>query len=171
MGLVHIYCGDGKGKTTASVGLAVRRAGSGGKVVFCQFFKNGASSEISVLKSVPNITVLNCTRYYGRFVKMDEETRKEAREAYTELFKEALANSYDADLLVLDEAISSYTYEMFPRKELLDFIDGRPSQLEIVLTGRNPAPELIERADYLTEMCMRRHPFEKGIPARRGIEF
>lgn len=171
MGLLHIYCGDGKGKTTAAVGLAVRNAGAGGKVVFAQFFKDGSSSEIAVLKAIPGITVLNCTTHYGFYKRMSEETKEKARRDYTALLVTALEQAEKADLLILDEAVSAYTHEMFPREKLLEFLDSATEHLEVVLTGRNPAPELMERADYLTEMCCRRHPFEKGIPARRGIEF
>ena len=170
-GLVHIYCGDGKGKTTASVGLAVRAAGTGKQVLFTQFFKDGSSGEVAVLKQIPGIKTMHCEKKHGFFFRMDEQQKAAARQDYTELFRRALSEAEQADLLILDEVISSCNHGTVPEQELLDFLDRKPEKLEVVLTGRDPSEALQERANYITEMCKRRHPFDQGIGARKGIEY
>ncbi len=172
MGLVHLYCGEGKGKTTAAVGLTVRCAGAGGRVVFCQFFKDGSSSELRSLEKLPGVEFCLCTKKYGLFRFMSEEEQARARADYTALLRTALEKARDgAALLVLDEAVSACRHGIIPQEELLRFLDTRPEGLEVVLTGRDPTEELQERADYITEMVKRRHPFDKGIGARKGVEF
>ena len=172
MGLMHLYCGNGKGKTTAATGLSVRCAGAGGRVIFCQFGKDGTSSELRILESIPGIRVLVCTERFGFYKRMSEETRERARAAYTALLEEALAAAGEgAELLVLDEAVSALNHGMIPEERLLDFLDRRPQGLEVCLTGREPPEALLERADYVTEMVKRKHPFDQGIAARKGIEF
>lgn len=170
-GLVHLYCGDGKGKTTASVGLAVRAAGSGMRVVFVQFFKNGVSGEISVLRTLSCVDVLCEERYFGRVSNMTETEKKESSLAYTSLFRRAAELAQKADLLVLDEIVSACNHGIVNEDELVRFLDTRPAALEVVLTGRDPSREIVDRADYITEMCKRKHPFDEGIIARRGIEY
>ena len=170
-GLVHLYCGDGKGKSTAAIGLAVRAAGAGKRVLFLQFFKDGSSSEIEVLRSIPGIEVLVCPRYFGRFRNMSEEQRAEAKEAYGALFEEACRKAGKIDLLVLDEAVSACGHGVIPEDKLLDFLKNKPEELEVVLTGREPSQGLYAAADYITKMQKLRHPFDVGIPARKGIEF
>jgi len=171
MGLTHLYCGNGKGKTTAAVGLSVRCAGAGGKVVFCQFGKDGTSSELRVLEQVPGIRVFVCRERFGFYKRMDEATRARARAAYTALLEEALAAAGEAQLLVLDEAVSAMNHGMIPMERVLEFLKTRPEGLEAVLTGREPPEALQAEADYITEMVKRKHPFDRGIAARKGIEF
>jgi cob(I)alamin adenosyltransferase len=170
-GLIHIYCGDGKGKTTAAVGLAVRAAGAGKRVVFAQFFKDGSSSEINVLRSLPNVEVCVCTKRHGFFRNMGPEERERAAEDYSALFRLVREKAADADLVVLDELISLCNHSLLPEKEALEFMDGKPTALELVVTGRDPSDAMRERADYITEMKKLRHPFDRGVAARRGIEF
>ncbi len=171
-GLVHIYCGDGKGKTTASVGLAVRVAGAGRKVLFVQFFKDGTSSEIKILKSLEQVEVFVCTTQHGFYKFMNEEQKAAAQRDFTELLKNALAQAQNGvDLLVLDEVISTYNYEVIPKEMLLSFLRHKPESLEVVMTGRDPADELVEFADYVTEMKKIKHPFERGVAARYSIEY
>lgn len=170
-GLVHLYCGDGKGKTTAAVGLAVRAAGNGMRVVFVQFFKDGNSGEISVLRGLKGVEVLCEPRYFGRVSNMSEEEKKESSIAYTALFRRAVGRAQDADLLVLDEIVSACNHGIVDEGELLHFLDCRSQTLEVVLTGREPSAEIAGRADYITEMHKKKHPFEAGISARRGIEY
>ncbi|MBE7003073.1 MAG: cob(I)yrinic acid a,c-diamide adenosyltransferase [Ruminococcaceae bacterium] len=171
-GLIHIYCGDGKGKTTASVGLAVRAAGAGKKVLFVQFFKDGSSSELGVLRGVEGIEVRICEKHYGFIWTMDKEEFDCAARDYTQLLRDALEESKNGyGLLVLDEVISACNCDVVPQRELLDFIACRPEGLELVLTGRDPSSALVEVADYITEMKKLRHPYDQGMDARRGIEF
>jgi cob(I)alamin adenosyltransferase len=171
-GLVHIYTGDGKGKTTAAVGLTVRCAGNGGTVVFCQFLKNNRSSELAILRSVPNIKIVQSDKIFGFYKNLSPEQRAEAAANAEELLKRATAAaiSENARLLVLDEIIGAYNHELVNRQTLLDFLQNKPTDLEVVLTGRNPAPELIALADYVSNIQKIKHPFDKGIPARPGIE-
>ena len=170
-GLIHLYCGDGKGKSTAAAGLALRAAGAGKRVLFLQFFKDGSSSEISLLRTIPGVEVLVCPRHFGRFRNMSEEQRAEAREAYGALFEEACWKAQKADLLVLDEAVSACGHGVISEDKLLAFLRDRPEQLEVVLTGREPPEGLYAAADYITRMEKLRHPFDVGVPARLGIEF
>ena len=170
-GLVHLYCGDGKGKITAATGLAVRAAGAGKKVVFTQFFKNGNSSEVKSLKQLKGITTLHCKTIPGRFKNMTPGQQAQAKADYSELLTEAIKTAENADLLVLDDAVSACNHGIIEEKVLLDFLIDRPEGLEVVLTGRNPSRQLLELADYVSEIRKIKHPFEKGIRARRGIEF
>lgn len=170
-GLIHIYCGDGKGKTTASVGLAVRAAGAGKKVVFTQFFKDGSSSEIGQLKQLENIHVVHCKTVKGFFFRMTEEQKARASADYTRLFQDACSAAKEADLLVLDEIVSACNHGTVAEITVTDFLRNKPEKLEVVLTGRNPSENLLELADYVTEMKKIRHPYNQGIKARKGIEF
>ena len=170
-GLIHIYCGDGKGKTTAAVGLSVRCAGCGRKVVFAQFFKDGSSGECCPLEKLPGITFLRPEKSFGFFWTLSEEEKAEARAFYTAHLRRAIQLAEDADLLVLDEAMSACAHGMIDEGELLRFLREKPEKLEVVLTGRDPSPAMQEAADYITEMKKIKHPFDRGIPAREGVEF
>ena len=169
--MVHIYCGDGKGKTTAATGLAVRAAGSGMKVLFAQFWKNGRSSEICVLKTVPNMTCLFPEKTFGRYVNMSEEERVEAARMFGALLTRCVELSGEYGMVVLDESVSAYNYGMIDCEMLTAFLRAHPDGPEIVLTGREPADELVECADYVSEIREIKHPYERGIEARKGIEF
>ena len=170
-GLIHIYCGDGKGKTTAAVGLSVRAAGCGRKVVFAQFFKDGSSGECCVLEKLPGITFLRPEKSFGFFWTLSAEERRGATAFYTAHLEKAIALAQDADLLVLDEAMSACAHGMIDEGALLKFLREKPEGLEVVLTGRDPSPEMQEAADYVTEMKKIKHPFDQGIGARKGVEY
>ena len=172
-GQVHIYCGDGKGKTTAAVGLAVRASGSSLHVVFAQFLKNNSSSERSILSSVEKITLLNGPEQVKFVRSMNELEYQEARKAFSSLFETCLAysRSSDTDLLILDEIIGAVGTGIIAESDLISLIRGRAPQVELVLTGRNPSDALVDLADYVTEMKLVKHPFQKGLRARLGIEF
>ena len=170
-GLIHLYCGDGKGKTSAAVGLAVRASGAGQQVVFTQFFKDGSSSEIDSLKRLPGIRTIHANTVKGFYHAMTPEQREQAREDYKALFRQAADAARDADLLILDEIASACNRGVVPETLVTDFLRCKPQKLEVVLTGRDPSPALTELADYITEMRKLRHPFDRGIPARKGIEF
>ncbi len=171
-GLVHLYCGDGKGKTSAAVGLAVRAAGAGKRVLFVQFFKDGSSSEIPVLKSIKTVTVRVCNTVRGFYKNMEETEREQCGRDAAALLEECLEHSKtEADVLILDEAVSACNHAVISEETLLRFLQAKPSELEVVLTGRDPSPALLAAADYVTEMKKVRHPYDRGVPARRGIEF
>ena len=172
-GLIHIYCGEGKGKTTAAVGLAVRHAGFGGKVVLAQFLKDGTSSECRALSKLENVTML-AANPCGKFsFQMTGEEKQQCSAAIGRTFAAAtgFAVREGATLLVLDEVCAAVSGGFLSEEELIAFLDGKPDDLEVVLTGRNPSEGLQARADYITEMVKRRHPFDKGVGARKGIEF
>lgn len=169
--MVHIYCGDGKGKTTCAMGLAVRAAGHGRKVVVAQFLKGNNSGERAVLESLPTVNCLPVPETIKFIFAMDEQEKAQARAQMTAAFTRAVEAGRDSDLLVLDELCGAITTGMVPLEEVLAFLDSRPEQLEVVITGRDPAPELQERADYITEMRKIKHPFDKGVNAREGIEW
>lgn len=171
-GLIHLYFGDGKGKTTAAVGLSVRAAGAGKRVLFAQFLKDGSSSELNVLRALQNVEVACCTQNFGFFKAMDGQTKATAQKAYSALLEDVMRRSADGvNLFVLDEAVAACNYGLIEETALLDFLRRRPETLEVVLTGRNPSQHLLDAADYVTEMRKRKHPFDRGIAARRGVEF
>ncbi len=170
-GLIHIYCGDGKGKTTAAVGLTLRSAGAGNRVDFTQFFKDGSSSEISLLRQISGIIVLHADTVGGFWKRMTAEQQAQASRDYTELFHIACERAKNMDLLVLDEVISACNHGAVPEEALLEFLQNKPEHLEVVLTGRNPSEALLAQADYVTEMKKIKHPFDRGVLARKGIEY
>ncbi len=295
-GLVHIYCGDGKGKTTAALGLALRAAGNGIPVVIARFLKNDGSGEVGILENVPGVYLFHCERQFGFTWTMSEEQKAEAGEYFTGLFerawemggktaRESVEGAGKADgcmagenwgsdsvsdgssrrdigvwgagasisgfpvsgapvsgslvsgspvsgppasgspvsgsptsgspvsgspvsgspvsgspvsgspvsgspvsvppasvpltslpceiraLLVLDEIMAAVNSGFVANERLLAALDHRPDGLEVVLTGRGPSEELLSRADYVTEMRAVKHPYEKGVGARKGVEY
>lgn len=173
MGLIHIYCGDGKGKTTAAIGLAVRAAGSGMKVHIVQLLKGSETSELNSLKLIPGITVRRCDRDYGFTFNMSDENKKKLIKCHNDLLLQAekLMNGGSIDMLIIDEFNAAYEYDLLDR-ELADRIVLQKSQrTELVLTGQNPHPKFAETADYVSEIKAVRHPYRSGIKARKGIEY
>ncbi len=213
-GLIHIYEGDGKGKTTAAIGLSIRFAGSGGIVLFTQFLKNNLSAELKILEKIEGIHLIRCERKFGFTFQMTPEEKKEAAEYYTKHFHQVLIqvkklslemfqglekierqelekegrkeekiqqeeigrkkseNTNNPNiLLVLDEILVAYHQELVNRQELIDFLKEKPANVEVVLTGREAMSELLNLADYITYMKKCKHPYDKGVNARRGIEW
>ena len=167
-GLVHLYCGDGKGKTTAAMGLALRALGQGMRVVVVQFLKNGTSGELDPLKK------LGAAVYSGQpgakfTFQMNAEEKAQATKENNARLAEALQQP--CDLLILDEICAARNSGMVDEALAKQAVLERPQHREVVLTGRNPEAWMVEAADYITEMQPRRHPYEQGIPARKGIEF
>lgn len=180
MGLVHIYCGDGKGKTTASIGLAVRAAGCGCDVVIARFLKNDDSGEVRALQEIKGIQVLPCERSFGFTWQMTEEEKSEAACYYAKLLERAILKGCEVteaggrnapSLLVLDEICAAINSGLVEEKQVLDFLDTRPDGLEVVMTGREPSEGLMSRAGYISEIKKIKHPFDAGVPARQGIEY
>lgn len=173
-GYVHIYCGDGKGKTTAAVGLAVRAAGRGKKVLIARFLKTDDSGEVPVLGNIPGITVIPCKKTFGFYFQMTEEQKKEAALYYGGLFRTTAARAVEEsfDLLILDEIMAAVNYKLVDEEAVINFIKTRPGKLELVLTGRDPSEAVAAQADYISEIRMVRHPYDtEGLPARVGIEY
>lgn len=171
-GLIHIYCGDGKGKTTAAAGLAIRCAGGGGKVFFYQFLKDGTSGEIETLKSINEIFVAKAYPLAKFSFQMNEEEKEAARIFYEKELDDIIeiVSNQEYQLCVLDEVLHAVNLGFISLDKLVTFLKNKPEMLEVVLTGRNPKDELCELADYITEMNKVKHPFDKGIGARRLIE-
>jgi len=169
MGYLHIYCGDGKGKTTASLGLAMRAAGAGMKVCFVQFMKGGETAELDTLKLIPNISVHRCNKEYGFLWNMSDSEKAEITDTHNELLTTAFNSG--ADLVVLDEFNFAYSSGLMDKVIAEKLILDNKDSCEIVLTGRDPAEIFIQEADYVSEICCVKHPYEKGVTARKGIEY
>ena len=170
-GLVQIYTGDGKGKTSAAFGLALRAVGRGLKVYIIQFIKGGFDyGELYTITKLPNLTLKAFGR--GKFV-----TEKPPRSEDVKLAKEALAlarkavKSGEHDLVILDEVNVALDLMLIRTDEILELIRNKPKHVELVLTGRCAPDEIIEVADLVTEMKEVKHPFKQGLPARKGIEY
>jgi cob(I)alamin adenosyltransferase len=168
-GFLHIYTGEGKGKTTAALGLALRAMGAGWRVFFAQFLKQGAFSEIKALKHFEG----QCTvRQYGtgRFIrgKPTASDIKQAQEGLQEILKTAQTQAYD--LYILDEINVAIHFGLLTLNDILLFLEQMPTNVEIVMTGRWAQKELMERADVVTEMKCLAHYYEQGVTAREGIE-
>lgn len=167
--MIHLYCGNGKGKTTAAMGLALRAAGRGERVVIAQFLKGADSGERYALAKLPQVELLPLPEQVKFTFQMNEQERLEASRRFRALLEVARERAKDCFLLVLDEACAAVNSGLLPLEELLDCLDNLTC--EIVLTGRDPAPQLLERADYITQMEPLRHPYQRGITARKGIEW
>ncbi len=169
----HIYYGDGKGKTTASVGIAVRAAGSNLKVLFVQFLKTEFSGERHVLSHTENVTVTFCPLELKFTFDMDEKEKAHASKIFKGIFERsvttALTEKYD--MIVLDEVFEAINYDMLSETDVYEFITNAPSSMEIIMTGHNPPQKFIDVSDYVTEFKKIKHPFDRGITGRIGIEF
>ncbi len=168
-GYIQIYTGNGKGKTTAAIGLSVRAVGAGKKVFFAQFVKGQIYSEVkTILQYLPNITIkqygLDCFIYH----KPKQEDFDAARKGFEEVSEIILSGKYD--VVVLDEANIAIYYQLFSVEELIRLLKRKPEQTEIIITGRYAPAELIEYADLVTEMKEIKHYYTQGIQARIGIE-
>lgn len=172
-GLIHLYHGDGKGKTTACVGLAVRAADAGQNIIFLQFLKGGVSHEIDVLTQISGITVFRNTKEFGFINTLTPAEITELTFMHNNNLSKALNLVKDGkcDMLILDEICAAYELNVIDKSMVSSLIQNKPSNLELILTGRNPAGLFLEYADYITEMKKIRHPFDKNIMAREGIEY
>jgi len=215
IGQVHLYYGEGKGKTTAATGLAVRAFGAGYDVLVVQFLKEGDSSEMAVLKDLLGITVLAEKVMPNMSFAMTEEEKAATSACHENIWKKAMdwvlkqnpdiasrntcgrtANdirtasdartagdistacdvrpgkeSPAGRMLILDEIIGAIESGLFPEEKVLAFLDQRPADIEVVMTGRNPSPALLDRADYRSKIVCDGHPYNNGTAARKGIEF
>jgi len=170
-GLVQVYTGDGKGKTSAAFGLALRAVGRGLKVYFIQFIKGGFDyGELYIVEKIPNLKLATFGR--GRFVTEippSKEDSKLVREAF-ELAKKVV-NSGKYDVVVLDEVNVVLNLKMLSIDEVIDLIKSKPKHVELILTGRYVPAQIIDAADLVTEMREVKHPYTQGVPPRKGIEY
>ena len=169
-GLIQVYTGDGKGKTTAALGLALRAAGRNMKVLMVQFMKKWDYGELHSVKLIPNITLETFGTkefiYKDKVKKIDYE---EAEKAFSFGVKGMQSGNYD--IVIFDELNMALYYELLDLKEVIQKIKEKPDNVELVITGRRAPEEIIEIADLVTEMKEIKHPYQKGIEARRGIEY
>ncbi len=169
-GLVQVYMGDGKGKTTAAFGLALRACGQGLRVFICQFVKGQESGEATAAARLASC--LSVRRFgRGSFIRgrPEAEDIALARQGWEESRRAVLSGGWD--VVVLDEIGIALYFGLIPLPEVLALLDGRPVGTELVLTGRTIHEEVLARADLITEMRAVRHPFDRGVAARRGIEY
>ncbi len=170
-GLVQIFTGDGKGKTSAAIGAAVRALGQGLRVYIGFFMKGGyPSGERNILSQLPNVTMESFGA--GGFVEranIKPEERERAKRGLAAASKAMLSGNYD--LVVLDELNLAVAWNLVELDEVLKLIDARPEGVELVLTGRQADSKLIKSADLVTEMLKIKHPYDEGVKARRGIEY
>lgn len=170
-GLLHVYCGDGKGKTTTAVGLIVRAAGAGKKVLFYQFMKNGTSSERKILENIQNITCIGGKENAKFSFQMTEEEKIQEKKENEEMISKLFEEANDYDVLCLDEVLYAIRANLLEEELVIQQLKKRKKELEVILTGRDPSERIMELADYVSEIQKKKHPFEQGIPARFGIEY
>ena len=181
--MIHLYTGDGKGKTTAAIGLSVRAAGAGLKVVFAQFMKGRDTSELKSLSSLEGITIVRNDKDLGWFNKDNADQANEYTKVHNAILDEieTFIMNGQCDVLILDEVTYPYNYGIIDKERLEKLIegaissedsdDGSFSGIELVLTGRDAPQFMTEAADYITEMKKIKHPYDKGVNARIGIEY
>lgn len=173
-GKVAIYTGNGKGKTTAAIGQAIRAYGYGLKVYIVQFLKSRDTSELNVLNSLgENLKVFRFERERDFFWNLNEEEKKELKEDVDKAYnfiKNVLINE-ECDVLIIDEIMGVLGNKLLTENEVLELIKIKPSNMELIMTGRNVPRLIIEKADLVTEMKEVKHYFKDGTPARRGIEY
>lgn len=167
-GYVQVYTGDGKGKTTAAFGLALRAVCAGYKVYIGQFLKGMSYSELKAPEYLPNLKI----EQYGeaRFIhgEPNQRDRDKANEGLVKI--ESIINSGKYDVVIMEEVNVALMYGLFDVQRILDIMKNKPKSVELVLTGRYARKEIIEAADLVTEMRMIKHYFNEGVPARKGIE-
>ena len=169
----HIYYGDGKGKTTAAIGLAVRAAGSKMKVLFVQFLKTEFSGERHILSHTENVTLTFCPLELKFTFDMDDKEKAQAAKIFKGIFDNAVTTALTEkyDMVVLDEVFEAINAHMLSESEVYEFITNAPSSMEIVMTGHNPPQKFMDCAEYITEFKKIKHPYDRGITGRIGIEF
>lgn len=182
--MIHLYSGDGKGKTSIAVGMSVRMAGAGKEVLFAQFMKGNESSEIKILETLPNTTVLRVKEKFGFFEELTEKEKEKIASYHNEILeavfkkietyriKEYKSTSKEPEILiVLDEITYPCMWNLINEKRLKEILKELPSQVELVMTGREPTDYMIEVCDYWSEVGMKKHSFEQNIIARHGVEY
>lgn len=172
-GYVHVYCGDGKGKTTACVGLAIRAISHDWRVLFAQFLKSGQSGELRILEQTSLITVMSGSPVKQFSWKLNEAERLIARTFYDDrlrlIHQQMLSGTYD--LIVLDEVLGAISAGLADEAIVLQILDECPKTCEIVLSGRSYTAEILKRADYVSKIAAVKHPYTQGVVAREGIEY
>ncbi len=175
--MIHLYTGQGKGKTTAAIGLCIRAAGRDFRVCFAQFMKGNDTGELHVLEKLEGVTVLRSSRDFGFYSSMTDADREELTDIHNRILDRLLemAENGDCRMIVMDELTYPVKWGLLDTEKLKCLLEagkeGSSGEMEIVITGRDAADFLMDAADYITEMECVRHPYEKGVTAREGIEF
>ena len=168
-GLIQVYTGPGKGKTTAALGQAMRAAGQGLKVVMVQFVKGDPNSgEHLLVRKYPFLEIVQPNR--GDCFKQPREELKAAVDKAWELAQKCLADGH-YDMVILDEIFIAVSMGLLDVSDVVNLIEAKPDKTELILTGRNAPPDIVRIADLVTEMLMIKHPFTEGTAARKGIEY
>ena len=171
--MIHAYYGDGKGKSTAAAGAALRAAGNRMRVMYVQFLKTENTGERLALQSIDGITLTSCPLELKFTCEMDDIERQQVSMMYRGIFERAvsitLSDRYD--MIVLDEVFDVINEGMLSESSVFEFISNAPNNIEIIMTGRKPPKRFIDAADYVTEFKKHKHPYDRGIQARKGIEY
>lgn len=174
-GMIHLYIGDGKGKTTAAVGLAIRALGAGLKVLFVQFLKNTVTGEKNIMEQyTENLYFYRPKQRHSLFLwKMTEkqlaETKEDLQISWRHIREEILSGNWD--VVVLDEVLDVIKYSLLSEEDILNVLTKKPEKTEIICTGRDAPDSLRDLADYISLIEKVKHPYDKGICARHGIEY
>lgn len=170
--MVQSYYGTGKGKTTAAIGAAVRCSGSGQMVLYVPLLKNGDSAEFKVLNELKNIELVFCREHYALYDNMDEERSSALSEAYSELiFEEVSQRICRCEMVVLDEVLDAVEFGYINEKAFTEILNEWKQNTEIILTGHKLPESIAKVSDYISEVREINHPYNSGIPSRKGIEY
>lgn len=174
-GYVQIYTGDGKGKTTAAIGQAIRAAGNGYNVLFIQFLKDGSSSEVNIIKDIKGIDYKTFEKKRDFFWNLSSEEKLELKEEINVAYEyiKNILDKKEYDVIILDEIFGVLTNGLLDEKALVEIIQNKYFKTELILTGRNALnyKNIIEIVDLITEMKLHKHYFNSGVSARKGIEY
>lgn len=172
-GYIQIYTGNGKGKTTAAMGLSIRAAGNGMKVCIVQFLKAWKTGELNSLEKLDNIDVFRFQTIKKFTWQLNEEEfnalKLEVKKIYDFILEVFEEKKYD--VVIVDEIMGALGAKLLTEQEVLDLMDRKPETIELVMTGRNPTEAIINKADLVTEMNPIKHYYEQGVKSREGIEF
>jgi cob(I)alamin adenosyltransferase len=169
-GFVHVYTGNGKGKTTAAIGLGIRAVGEGLKVLMIQFMKGRRYSELDALQQIKNFTVVQFGR--DEFVSKEKPEQIDidlARKGFT--YAKDIIQKGEYDLVILDEINVAVDYHLISLQEVIQLLKEKPEPLELVLTGRYASPEIIKHVDLVSEILEIKHPYQTGVKSRKGIDW
>ena len=171
--MIHAYYGDGKGKSTAAAGIALRAAGNRLRVMYVQFLKTENTGERAALQMIDRITLTSCPLELKYTYEMDDRERQQVSVMFRGIFERAAAITLSDryDMVILDEVFDVINEGMLSESSVFEFISNAPNNIEIVMTGRKPPKRFIDAADYVTEFKKIKHPFDRGIQARKGIEY
>lgn len=171
-GSIHIYYGNGKGKTTSAVGLCIRAAGAGKRILFYQFMKDNATSERKSLEQLSQVCLIDGLTEEKFSFQLTDKERMERKNFYESQWKRLMTQAREEayDMLVCDECIYAIAAGLLDEDFVLTSLEDKPKKLEVVLTGNTPSAAMIDRADYVSEIKKVKHPFDHGQAARVGIE-